>query len=76
MEGLKNKQKRHDIGDIEKRLVDQSLFTTYVLTKNYQIKIHHNKNDDNLCFILWLHEGKFFSIMFGIWVHDCFAHND
>jgi hypothetical protein len=29
-----------------------------------------------LCFILWLHEGKFFSIMFGIWVHDCFAHND
>jgi hypothetical protein len=66
MEGLKNKRKRHDIGDIERRLVDKSLFTTYVLTKKYQIKIHHNKDDDNLCFTLWLHEGNFFSIMFGI----------
>jgi hypothetical protein len=26
MEGLKNKQKRHDIGDNEKGLVNQSLF--------------------------------------------------
>jgi hypothetical protein len=66
MEGLENKSKRHGINDTKGQLVDRSPFTTFALTKNYEVKIHHDKDDDNLCFILWLHESRLFKTMF--WV--------
>jgi hypothetical protein len=52
MEGLESKRKRLNIDDGEGRLVDQSLFTSFSLTKNYEVKIHVDVDDVDICFIL------------------------
>jgi hypothetical protein len=57
MEGLESKRKRLNIDDGEGRLVDQSPFTSFALTRNYEVKIHVNVDDADICFILWIHEG-------------------
>lgn len=54
MEGLKGKSKRLNIDDEEGCLVDQSLFTTFAFTKNFEVKIHANANDVDICFIPWI----------------------
>jgi hypothetical protein len=64
MEGLESKRKRLNIDDGEGHLVDQSLFTSFSLTKNYEMKIHANVNDANICFILSIHEGMLISLNF------------
>jgi hypothetical protein len=64
MEGLESKRKRLNIDDGEGRLVNQSLFTSFALTKNYEVKIHVDVDDFNICFMLWIHEGMFVSLNF------------
>jgi hypothetical protein len=57
MEGLESKRKRLNIDDGEGRLVDQSPFTSFALTRNYGVNIHVDVDDADICFILWIHEG-------------------
>jgi len=40
--------------DTEGCVVENSPFTTFALTKNYEVNIHEDKDDDDVCFILWL----------------------
>ncbi len=40
-------------------IVEGSLFTTFVFTQNHNVKVHLDKYDEGICFILWLHDGKF-----------------
>ncbi len=54
MEGLDNKRKRLNIDDGKGRLVDQSSFISFSLTRNYEVKIHANVDDVDICFILWI----------------------
>ncbi|KAH9569624.1 hypothetical protein CY35_02G000100 [Sphagnum magellanicum] len=56
MEGLESKRKRLNIDDGEGRLVDQSPFTSFALTRNYGVNIHVDVDDADICFILWIHE--------------------
>ncbi len=64
MEGLESKRKRLNIDDGEGRLVDQSPFTSFSLTRNYEVKIHADVDDVNICFIMWIHEGMLVSLNF------------
>ncbi len=64
MKGLKSKRKRLNIDNGEGRVVNQSPFTSFVLTRNYEVKIHVDVDDANLCFILWIHEGMLPSLNF------------
>jgi hypothetical protein len=64
MEGLESKRKRLNIDDGEGYLVDQSPFTSFSLTKNYEVKIHADVDNANICFILWIHEGMLVSLNF------------
>ncbi len=57
MEGLESKRKMLNIDDGEGRLVNQSSFTLFALTRNYAVNIHVDVNDADICFILWIHEG-------------------
>jgi hypothetical protein len=75
MEGLESKRKRLNIDDGESRVVDQSPFTSFVLTRNYEVKIHVDVDDFNICFILWIHEGMLVSLNF-ISFHHFFTFND
>jgi hypothetical protein len=52
MEGLESKRKRLNIDDGEGRFVDQSPFTSFSLTRNYEVKIHADVDDVDICFIL------------------------
>jgi hypothetical protein len=61
MEGLENKRKRLNIDDREGHLMDQSSFTSFSFTKNYEVKIHA---DVDICFILWIHEGMLVCLNF------------
>jgi hypothetical protein len=54
IEGLESRRKRLNIDDGEGHLMDQSLFTSFSLTKNYEIKIHVDVDDVDICFILWI----------------------
>jgi hypothetical protein len=56
-EGLESKRKRLNIDDVKDRLVHQSSYTSFSLIINHEVKIHANVDDDNICFILWIHEG-------------------
>jgi hypothetical protein len=64
MEGLESKRKRLNIDDGERRVVDQSSFTSFALTRNYEVKIHVDVDDSDICFILWIHEGMLVSLNF------------
>ncbi len=64
MEGLESKRKRLNIDDEEGRVVDQSPFTSFALTKKYEVKIHVDVDDADICFILWIHEGMLASLNF------------
>jgi len=64
MEGLESKRKRLNIDDGKGCVVDQSPFTSFTLTKNYEVKIHVDVDDANICFILWIHEGMLVSLNF------------
>jgi hypothetical protein len=57
MEGLESKRKRLNIDDGEGRLVDQSPFTSFALTRNYGVNIHVDVDDADICFTLWIREG-------------------
>ncbi len=57
MEILESKRKRLQFPNTEGCVVKNSPFTTIAFTKDYEINIHENKDDDDLCFILWLREG-------------------
>jgi hypothetical protein len=63
MEGLESKRKRLNIDDGEGHLVDQSPFTSFLLTRN-EMKIHVDVDDVHICFILWIHEGMLVSLNF------------
>jgi len=54
MEMLESKKKRLQIPDTKGRVVKNSPFTTIALTKDYEINIHEDKDDYDLCFIIWL----------------------
>jgi hypothetical protein len=43
----------------ERSIVHGFLFITFTLTCNYQINVHQDKDNDDICFILWLWKGKF-----------------
>jgi len=75
MEGLESKRKRLNIDDGEGRLVDQSPFTSFTLTKNYEVKIHVDVDDADICFILWIHEGMLAGLNF-ISFHHFFTFNN
>jgi hypothetical protein len=80
MEGLENKRKRLNTNDGEGRVVDQSPFTSFTLTRNYDVKIHLVVNDVDICFILWIHEGmlvslNFISFHFIIFLHSVIITN-
>ncbi len=64
MEGLESKRKRLNIDDGEGCVVDQSPFTSFTLTRNYEMKIHVDVNDVDICFILWIHEGMLVNLNF------------
>ncbi len=64
MEGLESKRKRLNIDDGEGHLVDWSSFTSFALTRNYEMKIHLDVDDANICFILWIHEGMLVNLNF------------
>ncbi len=64
IEGLESKKKRLNIDDGEGRVVDQSPFTSFALTRNYEVKIHVDVDDVDICFILWIHEGMLASLNF------------
>ncbi len=64
MEGLESKRKMLNIDDGEGRVVDQSPFTSFALTKNYEVKIHVDVDDVDICFIVWIHEGMLTSLNF------------
>ncbi len=64
MEGLESKRKRLNIDDGEGCVVHQSPFTSFALTKNYEVKIHVDIDDADICFILWIHEGMLVSLNF------------
>ncbi len=64
MEGLESKRKRLNIDDGEGRLVDQSPFTSFVLTINYEVKILVDVDDVDICFILQIHEGMVVNLNF------------
>jgi hypothetical protein len=57
MESLEEKWRRLNIMDGEDHLVDGSLFTTCVFSKNYGVNLHTNSDDDGVCFIILLREG-------------------
>ncbi len=42
------------IFDTKSRMVENSPFIIFALTNNYEVNIHENKDDDDVCFILWL----------------------
>jgi hypothetical protein len=50
--GLESKKKRLNIDDGKGRLVDQLPFTSFTLTINYEVKIHANVDDVDICFIV------------------------
>ncbi len=80
MEGLESKRKRLNIDDGEGRLVDQSPFTSFALTRNYEVKIHVDADDADICFIVWIHEGmlaglNFISFHFIIFLHSMIITN-
>ncbi len=56
---FESKRKRLQIFDIEGYVVEKSPFTTISFTKKNEINIHEDKDDDDLCFILWLQKGIF-----------------
>ncbi len=35
-------------------IVEGSPFTTFAFTWNYEVNVHIDKDDDGICFILWL----------------------
>jgi hypothetical protein len=37
--------------------VDGSPFSTCEFSKNYEVNLHTDLDDDNVCFIIWLKEG-------------------
>ncbi len=75
MEGLESKRKRLNIDDGEGRLVDQSPFISFALTRNYEMKIHVDVDDADICFILWIHEGMLAGLNF-ISFHHFSTFND
>jgi hypothetical protein len=77
---LESKRKRLNINDGEGRVVHQSPFTSFVLTRNYEVKIHVDVDDADICFILWIHEGmlvglNFISFHFIIFLHSMIITN-
>jgi hypothetical protein len=54
MEMLENKRKRLQILDTKGHVVKNSPFTTSAFKKDYDVNIHEDKDDDDLCFIMWL----------------------
>jgi hypothetical protein len=52
MEGLESKGKMLNVDDGKGRLVDQSPFTSFALTRNYEVKIHVHVADVDICFII------------------------
>jgi hypothetical protein len=54
MEMLESKRKRLQFLDNEGCVVKNSPFTTIALKNDYEVNIHEDKNNDDLCFILWL----------------------
>jgi hypothetical protein len=80
MEGLESKKKRLNIDDGEGRLMNQSSFTSFALTRNYEMKIHVDVDDADICFILWIYEGmlvgfNFISFHFIIFLHSMIITN-
>ncbi len=57
MEMLESKRKRLHISNIEGHVVKKSPFTIIALTKDYEVNIHENKDDNDLCFTLRLRKG-------------------
>ncbi len=51
----------------------QSSYTSFSLIINHEVKIHANVDDDNICFILWIHGG-----MLIVWIsfHHFLTVND
>ncbi len=47
----------------------------FALTKNYEVKIHVDVDDVDICFILWIHEGMLVGLNF-ISFHHFFTFND
>ncbi len=74
---LESKRKRLQIPNIEGYVVEKSSFTSIAFTKNYEINIHEDEDDDDLCFILCLQKGIFNTFLcfsFGfIWDCSLFA---
>lgn len=66
LEGFEEKGKQFQINDTSSCVIEGSPFTTFLLTKNYEVKIHKDKDDDDVCFILWMQKNNslFFSISF------------
>jgi hypothetical protein len=64
MEGFESKRKRLNIDDGEGYLVDQSSFTSFLLIRNYELKIHADVDDADICFIMWIHEGMLITLIF------------
>jgi len=40
-----------------------SPFTSFGITRDYNVRLHVDKNDYDFGFILWLHEGMFLLII-------------
>jgi hypothetical protein len=49
MKGLESKRKRLNIDDGKGHLVNQSLFTSFSLTRKYEMKIHADVDDVDIC---------------------------
>lgn len=69
MEMLESKRKRLQFPNTKGHVVKISPFTTIAFTKDYEVKIHENKDDDDICFILWLR--KVFEHTSKFWFECC-----
>ncbi len=54
MKMLESKRRKLQIFDTKGCMVENSPFTIFALTNNYEVNIHEDKDDDDVCFILWL----------------------
>ncbi len=65
LEGFDNKGKQFQINDTSGHVIEGSPFTTFSLKKIYEIRIHKDKDNDDVYFILWMQKSfLFFSISF------------
>jgi hypothetical protein len=64
VEDAKCRRTRFNIKNNSGHVVERSPFTTFIFIWNYNVKVNLDKDDEGICFLMWLHDGKFLFHLF------------